>query len=73
MVPPPSYPSIRLMFCWTEFHSYEDARRYTGQALGVLSEASIADWYNFCGDLVLDKILGQQKGRGFIWGPGKIV
>jgi len=69
----PITTSIRLMFSWTENLSYAGARRNCPQDTGNLSDTTIADWYNYCRELITYKFLDDQDRHGLIGGPGKIV
>ena len=69
----PIVVSIRLMFAWTEKLSYADARTHCSQHSANVSERTIADWYNYCRELVIVKFICRQIGTGLIGGPGRIV
>ena len=53
--------------------SYEDSRRHCLQHFGNVSDAKIANWFNYCLELITVKFLDFQANRELIGGPGKIA
>ena len=39
----------------------------------AISQETIADWYNFCRELVVERYIGAVTSRGLIGGPGTMV
>lgn len=63
-----------LMYSFTSGDSYEAAVRELVDEDPVLtSSETIADWYSYCREVVIESFTSEQQLRGKIGGPGQIV
>ncbi|KAL0830079.1 hypothetical protein ABMA28_003536 [Loxostege sticticalis] len=64
----------QIMYMFSVDYTYEAVRRETSDMREeVLSQATIADWFNYCKEAIIVYQLEHEESREKIGGPGKIV
>lgn len=53
--------------------SYEDAIKEVICENAAVSKETVADWYNYCWEVIVDRCIALHIDRGLISGLGKIV
>lgn len=63
--------SLMMSFCDND--TYEQARKQARFENCDCSSETICDWYNYCREVIVEKFATEERDRGLIGGPGKII
>ena len=64
---------LRLMFAYAVNCPYDDAVQFAARQSAIVSRETVADWYHFCREVVVDDFLRRQSDSGQIGGPDTVV